>query len=72
MKVNSLCGERRMKVNRKVLFNDGWEFAKSSLEIQDHTQLNFESVDIPHDWLIYNTQALYENSIGWYRKKLLI
>ncbi len=27
-------------------------------------------MDIPHDWLIYNTKALYETSTGWYRRKL--
>jgi len=56
-------------MNTKMLFNDGWEFAKSGLDVIDHAGLCFEPVDLPHDWLIYNTLALYENSIGWYRKK---
>ncbi|MCP1135803.1 DUF4982 domain-containing protein [Paenibacillus polysaccharolyticus] len=34
----------------------------------DLTELSFEAVELPHDWLIYNTLDLYENSIGWYRK----
>ena len=55
-------------MNKKILFNDGWEFAKSKLEATDSSTLSFEQVDIPHDWLIYNTLNLYENSIGWYRK----
>lgn len=55
-------------MNKKILFNDGWEFAKSNLETTDSNTLKFEPVDIPHDWLIYNTLNLYENSIGWYRK----
>ena len=25
-------------------------------------------MELPHDWLIYNTLDLYEDSIGWYRK----
>ncbi|MBD0378698.1 glycoside hydrolase family 2 TIM barrel-domain containing protein [Paenibacillus sedimenti] len=58
-------------MNKKTLFNDGWEFAKSSLEVTDCAGLTFEPVDIPHDWLIYNTLNLYENSIGWYRKKFI-
>lgn len=57
-------------MNKKILFNDGWEFAKSNLETTDSDALKFEPVDIPHDWLIYNTLNLYENSIGWYRKRL--
>ncbi|WP_110934437.1 glycoside hydrolase family 2 TIM barrel-domain containing protein [Paenibacillus bouchesdurhonensis] len=56
-------------MNMKTLFNDGWEFAKSGLGTMDYAGLAFEPVDIPHDWLIYNTLDLYENSIGWYRKK---
>lgn len=56
-------------MNKKVLFNDGWAFAKSGLETEYCSELVFEPVDIPHDWLIYNTLALYENSIGWYRKR---
>lgn len=57
-------------MNTKVLFNDGWEFVKSGLDITDYTDLRFEPVDLPHDWLIYNTLALYESSIGWYRRIL--
>ncbi|WP_169082418.1 glycoside hydrolase family 2 TIM barrel-domain containing protein [Paenibacillus sp. PL91] len=56
-------------MNMKTLFNDGWEFAKSGLEAADSASLTFESVDIPHDWLICNSLNLYENSIGWYRKR---
>lgn len=57
-------------MNRKILFNDGWEFAKSGLDVQSPEGLTFTPVDLPHDWLIYNTLDLYENSIGWYRRKL--
>jgi beta-galactosidase len=56
-------------MNKKTLFNNGWEFAKSSLEVTEWTGLTFEPVDLPHDWLIYDTLNLYENSIGWYRKR---
>jgi len=61
-------------MNRKTLFNDGWEFAKSGLDFSfgDISSLKFEPVDIPHDWLIYNTLNLYEDSIGWYRKKFTV
>src|SRR5699024_11863224 len=55
-------------LNKKVLFNDGWSFAKSPLHVEDPSHLTFKSIDLPHDWLIYNTLDLYENSIGWYRK----
>ncbi len=56
-------------MNTQMLFNDGWTFAKSSLNVSDAKKLDFKPVDIPHDWLIYDSMNLYENSIGWYRKK---
>ncbi|WP_245554832.1 glycoside hydrolase family 2 TIM barrel-domain containing protein [Cohnella laeviribosi] len=59
-------------VNTKTLFNDGWEFAKSGLEAPDWAGLEFRPVDLPHDWLIYNTLDLYENGIGWYRKRFTL
>ncbi|MCR8658931.1 glycoside hydrolase family 2 TIM barrel-domain containing protein [Paenibacillus endoradicis] len=58
----------------KSTFNNDWYFSKQPL----HT--NFEAVatsgfewmpvTIPHDWLIYDSNNLYENSVGWYRKTL--
>ena len=54
------------------LFNDHFTFLKTALgtELSDiiGRQAEFKEVDIPHDWLIYNAQNLYENSTGWYRK----
>ncbi len=32
----------------------------------------FKPVSVPHDWLIYDTNALYENSVGFYRKEFSI
>jgi beta-galactosidase len=60
-----------LAMNKKILFNDGWEFAKTGLDTSDWAGLAFQPVDVPHDWLIYNTQDLYENSIGWYRKRFI-
>lgn len=56
--------------NRKLLFNDGWTFAKTGLGQTDWAGLAFEPVDLPHDWLIHDTLNLYEDSIGWYRRIL--
>jgi len=55
-------------MNTQVLFNDGWTFAKTGLDAEDWLGLAFGPVDLPHDWLIWNTRNLYENGIGWYRK----
>ncbi|MEJ8305400.1 glycoside hydrolase family 2 TIM barrel-domain containing protein [Saccharibacillus sacchari] len=57
-------------MNRTLLFNDGWTFAKSPLDTQHWQSLNFGPVEIPHDWLIADTQNLYEDSIGWYKRVL--
>ncbi len=59
-------------MSKKRLFNDGWEFAKTpvgtELENLNSAQVKFSPVDLPHDWLIYNTKALYEDGTGWYRR----
>ncbi|MBO7421682.1 MAG: DUF4982 domain-containing protein [Spirochaetaceae bacterium] len=63
----------------KELFNDGWQFSKIHLESADQKidlndiqsslkSISFSPVEIPHDWLIYNTKDLYENSVGIYKK----
>lgn len=62
--------ERAM--NSRKLFNDGWAFAKSGLDGTEPGGLTFEPVELPHDWLIYNTLDLYEDSIGWYRKSFQV
>lgn len=53
-----------------IKWNSGWMFG-----LRDYKEDNlarepeeWQQVDIPHDWLIYNTQDLYRNSIGWYKK----
>lgn len=56
------------------LFNDGWEFSKqplfTSLSQMQERQEQFAPVGIPHDWLIYHADRLYEDSTGWYRRIL--
>lgn len=55
-------------MSETILFNDGWQFAKGPLDMGDPNGLEFAAVDLPHDWLIYDSTNLYENGIGWYRK----
>lgn len=53
------------------LFNDGWSFRKTKTDGTYEEAVSgegWERVDIPHDWLIYQTKDLYETSTGWYRK----
>ena len=46
----------------KELFNDNWKFKMA----EDPA---WQSVEIPHDWLIYDTSKLYESGEGWYKKE---
>jgi len=55
----------------KKLLCDGWEFSKTAIDTAYSENLCWERVDIPHDWLIYDTKNLYETSTGWYRRKLI-
>lgn len=59
----------------KLLWNDGWEFCELELDEQNcrmPEKASWRKVDIPHDWMIYDTHNLYRNSIGWYRKKMIV
>ena len=64
----------------KNLWNDGWEFTERALEdmekqlphIREIPAEQWRTVELPHDWLISDTTALYRNSIGWYRKRYVI
>ncbi len=63
-------------MNKKLLFNDGWEFTKLPVGTKpadvDASGVSWSRVDLPHDWLIYNSNDLYETGEGWYRKRFLI
>lgn len=55
-------------MNNKILFNANWVFSKTSIGCEAPDTNAFESIDIPHDWLIYSSENLYQDSIGWYKK----
>ena len=49
----------------KTLWNDGWVFLKTQPEenftdVQQKAE-EFQPVDVPHDWLIYDATKLYED-----------
>ncbi len=51
-----------------------WEFQKVPIvnEIipESFDETKFYPVVVPHDWLIGQAENLYENSVGWYRKRI--
>lgn len=54
----------------KTLFNDNWQFAKTEADSTKDNDFTgeYSPVQIPHDWLIYNADNLYETSYGRYKK----
>jgi len=50
-----------------ILINDGWEFA---LKTDEKQSPEFAPVSLPHDWLIYDTNNLYADGVGVYKRKL--
>ena len=55
----------------KQLFNDGWTFRKFQLGTelaQAQATSDWTAVEVPHDWLIFDTKNLYESGEGWYKK----
>ncbi len=54
------------------LFNDSWEFTKlrNGSTLSDAENAAWAPVDLPHDFLIGQQNALYESADGWYRRML--
>ncbi len=58
----------------KKLLNDGWSFLKlpnGSLLKDAEKSSAWSSVDLPHDWLIWQHRDLYESADAWYRRELI-
>ena len=58
----------------KIRMNDGWEFAKLPLgsSLTDAEKADFQPVDLPHDWLIWQANDLYESADAWYMREMEI
>lgn len=52
---------------KKSLFNSGWSFALKPIG-EAPSPDDYRPVDLPHDWLIGNTRALYADGDGYYKK----
>lgn len=61
-------------MSRKMKFNNDWFFAKQPLHtdyaVVANEDVNWAKVTLPHDWLIFDANNLYETGEGWYRKTL--
>ena len=59
----------------KQLFNDNWFFCKKPLDtkIDDfYQEKDWQAVDIPHDWMIYDSENLYEQAVSCYKKTFTV
>ena len=57
----------------KKLLNDGWEFLKLPAGSTPETARNasgWTAVDLPHDWLIWQHNDLYESADAFYRREI--
>ncbi len=53
--------------------NDGWLFKKVPFGTgaeQARREEGWQAVDLPHDWLIWQAEDLYETAEVWYRREL--
>lgn len=57
--------ELMYKDGKPILFNPD-DFLEAS------SKADYESVNLPHDWMIYHTKNLYKNSVGCYKKRFII
>ena len=59
-------------MSKKILFNNDWEFAKQEIGSNIDSVMKdnnaWQDVDIPHDWVIYDTASFDKSNEGWYRK----
>lgn len=55
----------------KSLWNCDWAFALTPVgtSLADAQNAIFSPVELPHDWLIADANALYASGFGWYRKR---
>ena len=54
------------------LMNDGWTYVKlhSGSTYEEAENAVYEPVDLPHDWLIWQENDLYESADAWYSRIL--
>lgn len=59
-------------MNKINLFNNDWEFKKIKNGEENNENDIYQKISIPHDFLIYDVNNLYENCMAVYRKKFYV
>ncbi len=58
-----------LAIDEKLMYKDGDPVLLEPESFFDKAgELEFEPVELPHDWMIFDTKNLYRNSVGFYRK----
>lgn len=67
---NLYCQMEEQTMIEKMLWNSDWKFCEKeySVEAMTSTDGRYQSITLPHDWLIHDVKQLYRDSIGWYQK----
>lgn len=56
-----------------IPFYNNWTFLRTDLHVTmgeiENQKTRFVPVELPHDWLIYDAENLYQDGCGWYRKE---
>ena len=59
-------------MREEKLLCSGWEFCCCGIGTGYDRAEGWQKVDLPHDWLICDTNDLYKTSTGWYRRTLSV
>lgn len=63
-------------MKEKQLLKYGWEFQKlpicNGVIPDSFEETAFTPVVLPHDWMIGQAENLYEDTVGWYRHRLIL
>ena len=58
-----------LALDEKSMYKDGKPVLFKPQDFLSRAEeLQYKNVRLPHDWMIYNTKALYRSSVGFYKK----
>ena len=62
-----------LALDEKTMYKDGKPLLFKSQDFLSRAEeLQYKNVQLPHDWMIYNTKALYRSSVGFYKKSFTL
>ena len=60
-------------LDEKTMYKDGKPVLFKPQDFLSRAgELQYKNVRLPHDWMIYNTKALYRSSVGFYKKNFTL